>query len=137
MDTKPFTAKCHCGAVTLTATRAPFLQLVCHCQQCRDVAKTPSTGFAMFKRSDVSVQGELRVHPFVADSGANTTRQSCAACGDMMIDTTEGFPKMLGVVADRLEPPFQFAPSCHLWTENAVAPVTAPPGVAVHPRGMP
>lgn len=135
--TTTLTARCRCGQVTATAARPPFLQLVCHCQQCRDVAKTPSTGFAMFKRSDVTVTGERTVHRFVADSGANTTRETCPSCGDMMFDTTEGFPKMLGVVADRLGPPFQFAPSCHLWTENAVAPVTAPAGVGVFPHGMP
>ena len=130
------TAKCSCGGFQFTSTRAPFLQLTCHCLQCRQVSKAPFSNFAFFKLADAESSGETVVHRFTADSGAQTTRETCASCGEMVLDRTEGFPLMIGVVAERIQPPFEFQPRCHVWTERKSPEVRVPEGIKAFARHM-
>ncbi len=132
----PVMARCTCGGLRFTSTREPILQLTCHCAQCRSVSKTSSTNFAFFKLADTEVSGQTVVHSFTADSGAKTMRETCAACGDMLLDRTEGFPKLIGVVADRIQPPYAFEPRCHVWVDSKLAGVAVPEGAEVFERGM-
>jgi len=135
MDSTP-SARCRCGQVTLKASRDPFLQLTCHCGQCREASGHPFTNLVFFKRSAVEVSGTTVETAFTADSGAHTVRQRCPACGDLMFDLTDGFPALIGVVAERLAPPFAFTPRAHVWLDSAVAVPEVPEGVARHARGL-
>jgi hypothetical protein len=129
-------AQCRCGSFKFASAQPPFLQLTCHCEQCRQVAKTPSTNFAFFKLAVTQVQGETITHTFKADSGATTYRETCASCGDMVVDRSEGFPKMIGVVAERIQAPYNFAPRCHVWVESKQPDVVLDDGLPVFARGM-
>lgn len=135
--TPTFTATCRCGSVQLSSTRAPILQLTCHCQQCRSASKTPFTNFAFFKRAEASVTGDTASQDFTADSGTRTFRDSCRSCGELMFDRTEGFPQIIGVVAERIQPPFTFQPRCHVWLDSKVVDPVIPEGVKGFERGMP
>ena len=75
--------------------------------------------------------------PFVAESGHATVRECCARCGDMLIDRTAGFPKVIGVVAERIDGPFTFEPQHHVWTDSKLPEVAIAPGVPAYPRGAP
>jgi len=134
--TSPFVASCSCGRFKFSASRAPVVQLTCHCQQCREASGAPYTNFAMFKVSDADISGPTVVRAFVADSGAKTVRESCASCGELVLDRTEGFPQIVGVVAERIQPPYEFQPRCHVWLESKVAEVAIPEGVKAFARGM-
>ncbi len=129
-------AQCTCGSFQFTSARDPILQLTCHCRQCRDGFKMPFANLAFFKLAEAEVQGKTVVHAFVADSGANTTRETCASCGEPLLDRSESFPKLIGVVAERIQPPYAFQPRCHVWLENKVADVTVPEGVKAFDREM-
>lgn len=134
--TSTCTAVCSCGGVTLTSARAPILQLTCHCEQCRTASKAPFTNFAFFKLAEASVTGSTTSQDFTADSGARTSRESCASCGDLMFDRTQAFPGIIGVVAERIQPPFTFQPRCHVWLESKVVDPAIPEGVKGFVRGM-
>jgi hypothetical protein len=129
-------ASCKCGAFQFKSAREPILQLTCHCQQCREASKTPFTNFAFFKLIEAEVNGATVIHRFVADSGAKTIRETCATCGDLLLDRTEAFPQIVGVVAERIQSPFVFQARCHVWVESKSAEVTVPEGVKAFARNM-
>ena len=135
--TQTWSAQCGCGALRVQLASPPVLQLVCHCTDCRAVAGTPFSNFAFFRSRDTQVSGESVRRDFVADSGHATVRECCARCGDMLIDRTAGFPKVIGVVAERIDGPFSFEPQHHVWTDSKLPEVEIPPGVTAYPRGAP
>ena len=132
-----WSARCRCGALRAQLASPPVLQLVCHCTDCRAVAGTPFSSFVFFRARDAAVTGEAVRREFVADSGHATVRECCAQCGDMVVDRTAGFPKVIGIVAERIEPPFAFVPNHHVWTDSKLPQVQIPPGAAAYPRGAP
>jgi hypothetical protein len=129
-------ASCACGSFQFKSTRAPILQLTCHCQDCRDVTGQASTNFAFFKLTEAQVQGATVLHHFVADSGTKTLRETCAGCGEALLDRTEGFPQIVGVVAERIQPPYVFQARCHVWALSKTADITIPEGIETFARGM-
>ena len=130
-----WSARCRCGAVTARMSSPPVLQLVCHCTDCRAVAGTPFSNFVFFRARDTEVTGAATKREFVADSGHTTVRECCAQCGDMLIDRTAGFPKVVGVVAERIDGPFTFTPMHHVWADSKLPAVEIPAGVTAYPRG--
>ena len=131
-----FEATCMCGRFKFKAASAPIFQLTCHCQQCRDASKLPFTNLAFFKVAETSVTGETNVHEFVADSGTKTLRETCTGCGEMVLDRTQANPQIIGVVAERIRPPYEFQPRCHVWLERKVMEPAIPEGVKAFQRGM-
>jgi hypothetical protein len=130
-------AHCRCGAFRFESSSAPILQLVCHCTQCREVSGAPYSRFSFFKVRDTQTSGDFRTVDFTADSGSKTVREVCAACGDMLIDRTEGFPKVVGVVHEAIDPALPFAPLHHVWADSRLPDTVLPEGVTVHPGSAP
>lgn len=135
--TQSWAAHCSCGALRVQLASPPVLQLVCHCTDCRAVAGTPFSQFVFFRARDAQVSGEVVRREFVADSGHATVRECCTQCGDMLVDRTAGFPKVIGVVAERLDAPFTFEPQHHVWTDSKLPGVEIPAGVKAYPRAAP
>ena len=102
----------------------------------RDSSGSPYTNFAFFKLAESDVSGQTKVHDFVADSGTKTVRETCAACGELLLDRTEAFPQIIGIVAERIQPPYEFQPRCHVWLESKVIDIAIPEGVKAFARGM-
>ena len=128
-------AHCRCGAFRLESTSAPILQLVCHCTQCREVSGRAYSNFSFFKVRDTQTSGAHRTVAFTADSGSATVREVCAACGDMLIDRTEGFPKVVGVVHEAIHPAMPFAPLHHVWADSRLPDTILPSDVKVYAQG--
>ena len=135
MTPAPIQAHCRCGAFRFESSSAPILQLVCHCTQCREVSGRPYSNFSFFKVRDTQTTGAHRTVAFTADSGSKTVREVCAACGDMLIDRTEGFPKVVGVVQEAINPALAFNPLHHVWADSRLAETVLPAGVAVYAQG--
>jgi hypothetical protein len=132
-----YSARCRCGSVQFSCSSPPVVQLVCHCTDCREVARTPFSNLVFFRARDAQVTGETVKREFSADSGSTTVRESCPQCGEMMFDRTSGFPKIIGVVAERLASPFAFAPTHHVWTDSKLPEVELPVGVKAYAQGVP
>jgi len=135
--TLTWTARCRCGGLSMNCSSPPVLQLVCHCTDCREVSGAAFSNFVFFRSRDAQLSGEAVRREFVADSGHATVRECCAGCGDMLVDRTAGFPKVVGVVAERLDPPFAFTPNHHVWTDSRLPQVEIPAGVTAYARGAP
>jgi hypothetical protein len=132
----PLVATCSCGGFRFKSESEPIFQLTCHCSQCRQVSKAPFTNLAFFKLAESEVQGKTDFHSFIADSGTKTLRETCATCGQMLLDRTEGFPQIIGIVAERIQPPYEFQARCHVWVESKCAEITVPEGVKAFARNM-
>lgn len=124
-----FTAQCTCGSFQFKSEYEPSKQLTCHCEQCRQVSKKPFTNFAFFKEVDTEFQGDRVVHNFTADSGSKTVRETCTTCGEMLFDRTEGYPGMIGIVAEMIQQPYAFQAECHVWVGSKSSEVTLPEGM--------
>lgn len=120
------TASCRCGAVQFKSQRPPVLQLLCHCTHCQTSTAGPFAKTAFFTAEHAEVSGALVVRAFKAKSGNRTTRESCANCGFLMFDRSEGSPALIGVMAKRISGPFVFEPECHVWTQSKQPCVTIP-----------
>ena len=129
-------ATCTCGSFRFQSESEPIFQLTCHCFQCREASKAPFTNFAFFKLAESEVEGKTVVHSFTADSGTKTVRETCATCGEILLDRTEGFPQIIGVVADRIQSPYEFKARCHVWVESKCEEVRVPEGVKAFARNM-
>lgn len=122
-------AQCTCHSFQFKSTSEPSLQITCHCEQCRQVSKLPSSNLVFFKESETEMEGKTTIHSFIADSGSKTVRETCVKCGEMLLDRTEGFPGMVGIVAERIQPPYEFEPECHVWIGSKTDESKIPEGM--------
>lgn len=129
-------ARCDCGAVTFSAPRPPVLQLLCHCRDCQAATGAAFARLAFFSLDGATVVGAVQAQSFTAASGNATVRERCAACGTVMFDRSTGFPGLLGVIAERLSPPFVFKPVCHVWTDSGQPTLLPDDGLRRFPRNF-
>lgn len=130
------TGECGCGSVTFEANEKPLVELLCHCNNCQQATGKAFVGIAFFKMTAVTVDGELASQRYIADTGKNTSREFCSRCKQAMFDKSDGFPTLLGVMAEPINTPFKFAPSCHVWVESKQADVDLQPGLIVYEKGL-
>lgn len=114
-------ARCECGSVTFASAAEPVLQAICHCADCRSASGSPFLETVFFKKSGCVIEGSLKQKQFISADGNNTVREVCEACGSLMFDRSEGFPNMIGVSANFIEPPFSPSPQCHIWYSSRVS----------------
>lgn len=127
---------CKCGKTTLTITEKPVIELCCHCNDCRASTGQPFANIAFFKVGTLEVKGSVSAAQFVADSGNKTRRESCAHCHVTLFDKSEGFPSLIGLMVDHVDYPFEFTPSCHVWTSRKLDEVEIPSGVKLYDKGI-
>ena len=109
------TASCTCGSVRFRSEARPVAQFFCHCADCRQATGGKFARVAFFRTGRSEISGRTTQAEFTARSGSRTTRESCAACGSLLFDRSEGFPMLIGVMAERIAAPFVFEPLCHVW----------------------
>lgn len=124
--TSKITGFCRCGAVQFQSVSHPILQLFCHCKDCQESTGSPYAKIAFFKSKQSEISGRLSVCTFTAESGNKTSRESCANCGSLMFDKSEGFPSLVGIMAERIVAPFIFEPLCHVWTRSKQPQIEIP-----------
>lgn len=129
-------AVCKCGKLRFSSGQAPVLQLICHCQDCRDATGHDASSIAFFKKDAVDVAGETIAKTFTSARGNQTMRVACAECDTVLIDKSDAFPTLIGVITDHIAPPFQAAPSCHVWTRSRLPHVRIGVGLPEHLEGF-
>lgn len=122
-------ASCDCGHLSIEVRSWPFLQLVCHCSDCRSISGQPFTEIAFFAPGTPVIKGESLALTMKGSSGHNKTYYSCPTCKVVMCASVDGVGGALGVVASRLRP-FKFRPLMHVWV-SAKAPDTQLPRFAL------
>jgi hypothetical protein len=92
-------ARCACGALSLTVASPPFLHGICHCVNCKQ--RTGSAfGISMyFRRGDlVSIDGESRIYEFHHPAqNHDQQRHFCARCGTTLFWYQSTRPDWIGV----------------------------------------
>lgn len=121
-----FTASCSCGQVQFSASRAPVLQLVCHCLACQKFTGADCTSVCFFKYDSVAISGALLQFKSLADSGNTVTRSACAQCGSSLFEQTSGHPGLFGVFGGAINAPFVIQPRCHIFVAHKKAHVQIP-----------
>ncbi len=79
------TASCNCGAIRIEARGQPMRVGLCHCITCRKAGGAPFTASAIWRREDVTIQGDTR-------SWKDTTvsRHFCPSCGSVLFGASDG-----------------------------------------------
>ncbi|MFK7729989.1 MAG: GFA family protein [Pseudomonadales bacterium] len=119
-------ARCRCGKVEFSSSEPPLIQLCCHCNDCREATSNDFTTIAFFDRSATSVSGTVSSRNFTTAAGMETCREFCATCNTVMFDKSDGFPTLLGVVAEQIAAPLEANPSHHVWVKSKLPHVSIP-----------
>jgi hypothetical protein len=113
------TGGCLCGGVRYRISAPPIVTRVCWCRLCQYLASGNGTVNVCFSRDAVSVTGELRNFPSVADSGNAMHRRFCPTCGTQVFSEAEARPHLVFVRAGTLDDREIARPASTIWTSQA------------------
>ena len=122
-------ARCNCGAVNITVSSEPVIQLVCHCHDCQQFSGLEFVEAAFFRRDACLISGETVAEKEKGGSGEDKVNHSCASCSTPMYVEVTVLNGAIALLADKLSP-LRFEPLIHVWTSHKA------PGVAI-PEDIP
>jgi len=113
------TGGCLCGAVRFKASEPPIAARVCWCKECQRLGAGGGAVGAAFRTSAVTIEGELRDFPTIADSGNKMHRRFCPICGTHLFSEAEVRPHLIFIRVGALDDPELAKPSSTIWTKSA------------------
>jgi hypothetical protein len=116
---KKLSGGCGCGAVRYEGEAEPVAMFNCHCRDCQRAngsAYAPLTGVA---KVAIQINGELRFHRLVADSGWGIERGFCPTCGSQILLRADRAPDNLFLHAGSLDDPSVHRPGRDIFTAAA------------------
>ncbi len=129
--------KCHCGAISFTATVDPSRVLVCHCADCQAFSGAPFRAVLPTAAESVEIRGTAKHYVKVAESGNKRVQAFCPECGTQLYATEgEGLPKVLNLRLGCVEQRDQLAPAAQIWGESAMPWLEALRSVPTHQKGL-
>ena len=129
-------ARCDCGALRISMSASPAVQLVCHCKECQAFFCQPYAKAAFFEGSDCEVHGQVSTSTLTGGTGSDKTHCACAKCNTPLYVTVSALNNACAVSADRIAS-FTFEPIVHLWTSQKRAGVTIPSDILQSPGAPP
>ena len=133
-------ARCSCGAVTLSLPEPSRLVVACHCVDCQRRTGAPFGVGAFYPAEAVVVSGTPKEFTRVATSGGTVLSYFCQDCGSTLYWKATNLPAMIGVavgaIADPGYPPVRsvFEQSKHAWVEIGGSGVEHFPASSVHKK---
>lgn len=117
----PITGRCLCGSVTYTVDAEPVAQAVCHCADCQRQSGSPFSVVVGFPRAALQIEGDTLSSFSTAgeDSGAETQRNFCSACGSPIFSASAGMPDLVFVKAGSLDDASWIEPAAEVWGRSA------------------
>jgi hypothetical protein len=93
------TAKCACGATSITVTGEPEIHSVCHCVNCKRRTGSAFGISTYFRRDEVlEMIGETNVYAFHHDAqNHDQERHFCVTCGTTLFWTLSVLPNLIGI----------------------------------------
>lgn len=113
------TGGCLCRAVRYSISAAPIVTRVCWCRVCQYIGAGSGTVNVCFPSAALSLSGELRDFPLIADSGSPMHRRFCPNCGTHLFSAAETRPHLIFVRAGSLDDPELAPPAMTIWTAAA------------------
>lgn len=110
---------CLCGAVRYKANAEPLVVRACWCRLCQHIASGNATINLAFPSNAVTIHGQLRDFPSLAESGRHMHRRFCPVCGTHMFSEAEERPHLIIIRAGTLDDPSIAVPSGIIWTKEA------------------
>jgi hypothetical protein len=128
--------KCHCGAISFTATIDPKKVIVCHCTDCQTFSGAPFRAVVPTPVETVEMSGTARHYVKVAESGNRRVQAFCANCGTQLYATEgEGSPKVLNLRLGCIDQREQLPPTAQIWGESAMPWLSSLGSVPMHFTG--
>jgi hypothetical protein len=95
------TAKCACGATSISVNGEPSIYGICHCDNCKRRTGSAFGISSYFKKIDVvSQEGATHVYAFHHTAqGNNQARHFCPNCGTTLFWYNSGLPQDIGIAA--------------------------------------
>lgn len=113
--------KCHCGAISFTATVDPQRVVVCHCADCQTFSGAPFRAVIPTPVEHVSMTGTAKLYVKVAESGNKRAQGFCPDCGTQLYATEgEGAPKVLNLRLGCIDQRAELRPTVQIWGESAM-----------------
>jgi hypothetical protein len=118
---KPLTGRCLCGGVTYSADAEPVIQAVCHCTDCQRQTANPFSVVVGVPEAAFTVEGGTlsSFKTTGTDSGEETVRHFCSACGSPLFTLTASAPGVVIIKAGSLDDMSWFEPAVEIWTDSA------------------
>jgi hypothetical protein len=111
---------CLCRAVRYSASARPIVTRACWCRLCQYLATGNAAINLAFPSDALTVTGELRDYPSIADSGSHMHRRFCPVCGTHLFSAAEERPQLVFVRAGTLDDPSVISgPQAVIWTSQA------------------
>ena len=131
------TGKCHCGAISFTATVDPKRVLVCHCADCQTFSGAPFRAVLPTPVENVEMKGLAKHYIKVAESGNRRVQAFCPNCGTQLYATEgEGAPKVLNLRLGCIDQREELPPTAQIWGESAMPWLASMSSVPVHCKGL-
>ena len=115
------TGSCQCGAVRIIANAEPLTTRACWCRDCQKLTGGGATHNAFFKTEDVEVEGDVRWHEVLAESGNRLSRGFCPHCGSQLLVQSHARRHLIGVRIGAFDDNDDLGPKSMIWTESAPA----------------
>ncbi len=121
-------ARCTCGAVTLSLAGTAVAVVACHCLDCQRRTGAPFGVGAFYPAAAVTVSGTPRTFIRRGTSGGKVHSHFCPDCGSTLYWQADALPAMVGVAVGVLADPSWpahgrsvFEQSKHGWIEIPAA----------------
>lgn len=112
-------AGCLCGSVRIRIDAEPLAARMCWCRLCQYLGGGTATVNVCFPADKVAVEGEVRWHDSIADSGNHMKRGFCPTCGTPIFSLAESRSHLAFIRAGALDDPSLIGPQAVIWTGAA------------------
>lgn len=130
-------AGCLCGTVRISIDAEPLAARMCWCRLCQYLGGGTATVNVCFPADKVTIEGEVRWHESIADSGNHMRRGFCPTCGTPLFSIAESRPHLTFLRAGALADPGLIGPQAVIWTAQAPAWACLDPVLPQHPAQIP
>lgn len=129
---------CLCGNVQYRSSAEPVAQVVCHCVDCQKQTGSAYSVVVGLPEAELKLSGASHAtFVTVGDSGVQTIRHFCNACGSPIYSQPEALPGMAFLKAGTLDDTSWIRPTVNVYCETAQSWVTIDAEMENHGRMMP
>ena len=112
-------AGCLCGQIRVAIQGAPVRVRTCWCRDCQYWGAGNGTTNAAYRTADLAINGEVRWHRSVSESGNGMRRGFCPACGTPVFTGNSDHTEFLAIRVGALDDPDSVRPTEVIWTASA------------------
>lgn len=119
MAAMEITGGCLCRKIRFRITAPPIAMRLCWCSVCQSIAAGNASVNVVFPSNAITIDGEPRDYPSVADSGTHMHRRFCPDCGTHLFSEAESRPHLVIVRNGALDDRELMKPGATIWTKSA------------------